>query len=88
MLCTTEKLLNSSVKQALGVSPNTLLFGDAIPTQQSLMAEIDQMPSVTAPRTIRDYMNKLMDQRSRLIVAAVKLLQQINADNLNKRYST
>ena len=48
MLCMTENLLNSSVKQALGVSPSTLLFGDAIPTQQSLMAEIDQMPSATA----------------------------------------
>ena len=27
MLCMTEKLLNSPVKQALGVSSNTLLFG-------------------------------------------------------------
>ena len=36
----TEKLLNNSVKHALGVSPNTLLFGDAIPTEQSLMPEI------------------------------------------------
>ena len=30
MLCMTEKLLNSSVKQPLGASPNTLLFGNAI----------------------------------------------------------
>ena len=44
-LCMTEKLLNSSVKHALGVSPNTLIFGDAIPTEQSLMVEIDQIPT-------------------------------------------
>jgi len=29
MLCMTEKLLNSSVKQPLGASPNALLFGNA-----------------------------------------------------------
>ena len=35
MLCMTEKLLNNSDKQALGVSPNTLLLGEAIPMEQS-----------------------------------------------------
>ena len=88
MLCMTEKLLNSSVKHALGVSPNTLLFGDAIPTEQSLMAEIDRIPTATPPRTIRDYVDKLMDRQSRLIVAAQKSQQKVNADNLEKRYST
>ena len=56
----TEKLLNRSVKQALGVSPNTLLFGDVIPTEQSLMVEIDHIPSATAPWTIRDHVDKLI----------------------------
>jgi hypothetical protein len=84
----TEKLLNNSVKHALGVSPNTLLFGDAIPTEQSLMAEIDRIPTATPPRTIRDYVDKLMDRQSRLIVAAQKSQQKVNADNLEKRYST
>jgi hypothetical protein len=93
MLCMTEKFLSSSVKQALGVSvgiasPNTLLLGDAIPTEQSLIAGIDQIPSATAPWTIRDHVDKSMDRQSRWIVAAVKSQQQLNADNLNKRYST
>ena len=88
MLCMTEKLLNSTVKHALGVSPNTLLFGDAIPTEQSLLAEIDQIPTATPPRTIRDYVDKLMDRLSRLIVAVQKSQQKVNADNLEKRYST
>jgi hypothetical protein len=52
------------------------------------MAEIDQIPTSTTPWTVRDYVDKLMYQQSRLIVAAVKYRQQINADNLNKRYST
>ena len=52
------------------------------------MAEIDQIPSDTAPRTIRDHVDKLMDRKSSLILAAVKSQQLINnADNLNKRYS-
>ena len=84
----TEKRLNSSIKQTLGVSPYTLLFGDAILTEQSLIAEIDRIPTATFPRTIRDHVHKLMDRQSCLIVAAVKSQQQINADNLQKRYST
>jgi len=53
---------------ALGVSTNTLLFGDAIPPEQSLMAKIDQIPSATN----RDNVDKLMDWRSSLIVVTVK----------------
>ena len=52
------------------------------------MAEMDQIPSATAPRTIRDHADKLMDRKSRLTVAAVKSQQQLNADSFNKRYST
>jgi transposase InsO family protein len=35
LLCMTEKLLNSSVKQPLGASPNTLLL--AMPSQRNLV---------------------------------------------------
>ena len=59
MLCVTEKLLNSSIKQPLVVSPNTILYGDAIPTEHTLLAEIVRTPSSTAPRTIRDYVDTL-----------------------------
>ena len=41
------KLLNSSVKQPLGASPNALLFGNATVQEPGMMAEIDQMPSDT-----------------------------------------
>ena len=47
MLCMTEKLLNSSVKQPLGASPNALLFGNATVQEPGMMAEMDQMPSDT-----------------------------------------
>ena len=42
MLCMTEKLLNSSVKQPLGASPNALLFGNATVQEPGMMAEMDQ----------------------------------------------
>jgi len=56
------------------------------------MAEIDRISTATPPRTIgggavRDYVDKLMDRQSRLIVAAVKSQQQINADNLQNYVS-
>jgi len=65
----TEKLLSSSVKHALGVSPNTLLIGDAIPTEQSLLVAIDQIPTATPSQTIQDYVDKLMDRQSRLLMS-------------------
>ena len=67
MLCMTEKLLNSSIKQLLGVSPNTILYGDAIPMEHTLLAEIDTIQSTTAPRTIRDYVDTLMARQGRII---------------------
>ena len=76
MLYMTEKLLNSSVKRTLGVSPNPLFFGDAIPTEQSLLAEIDRIPTATPPRMIQDYVDKLMDQQSRLIVIEISVTDQ------------
>jgi transposase InsO family protein len=36
LLCMTKRVLNTSVKQPLGVSPNTLLFGHAFSTDPSL----------------------------------------------------
>ena len=33
-------------------------WGDDVPTEQSLMAEIDRIPTSTSPRTIRDYVDK------------------------------
>ena len=76
MLCMTEKLLKSSIKQPLGVSPNTILYGDAIPTEHTLLAEIDTIPSITAPRTIRDYVNTLMARQGRIISAAISSQQK------------
>ena len=46
LLCTTERVLNNFVKQPLGVSPNTLLFGNAFSTDRSLLTQIDQDVSV------------------------------------------
>ena len=74
-------MTENSVKHALGVSPNAF-FGDAIPTEQSLLAEIDRILTATPPQTIRDYVDKLMDRQSRLIVAAQKSQQKVNTDNL------
>jgi hypothetical protein len=64
-------LLNSSVKQPLGASPNTLLFGNALPTEPGVIVDdFEQLPSSSGPRTIRDYVDKLLDRQSRLLNAA------------------
>ena len=62
------------------MTPNTLLFDDSIPNEQSLMAVIDRIPSATSPRTILHYVDKLKDRKSHLITAVVNAQQQIKAD--------
>ena len=84
MLCMIEKLLNSSIKQPLGVSPDTILYGAAIPTEHTLIVEIDNTPSSTTPRTIRDYVNTLMARQGRIIKAAISSPQK---KNLQRRYA-
>ena len=41
MLCMTEKLLNSSIKQPLRASPNSLLLGNATIQELGVMEEMD-----------------------------------------------
>ena len=87
MLWSTEKLLNSSIKQPPGVSPITILYGNAIPTKNTLLAEIDNTPSSTTPRTIRDDVDTLMERQGRIIKAAISSQQKEISMNLQRRYS-
>ena len=87
MLCMIEKLLNSSIKQPLGVSPNTILFGDSIPTEHTLLAEIDNPPPSNTSRSIRDYVDTLMARQGRIIEAAILSQQKDNSMNLQRRYA-
>jgi hypothetical protein len=86
-LCMTERILNSSIKQPLGVSPNTLLFGAAFPTDSTLLGDIDRPPDEQKTRSIRDYVDELVDRQSRLIEAAIQSQVAVNEDNLRKRYA-
>ena len=87
MLCMIEKVLNSSIKQPLGVSPNTILFGAAIPTEHTLLAEIDNPPPSNTPRSIRDYVDTLMARQGRIIEAAILSQKKENSLNLQRRYA-
>jgi len=79
----TDKLLISSTKQPLGVSPNTILYGDDTPTELTLLAEIDNTPSSTTSRTIRDYVDAMMARQGRIIRVAISSQQS----NLQRRYA-
>ena len=54
------KMLNSSVKQPLGASPNALLFSNATVQEPGMMAVMDQMLSDTEQISIRDYIDTFM----------------------------
>ena len=55
VLCTTERVLNNSVKQPLGASPNTLLLGKSFSVDRILLTQTD-----VKPRTTQDFVDTLM----------------------------
>ena len=87
LLAMTEKILNSSVKGPLGVSPNTLLFGAAFPPDNALIAHMDREIRDEKPRSIRDYVDTLITRQSQLIEAAIKSQMELHTANLKKRYA-
>jgi len=72
----TEKLLNSSVKQPLGVSTNTPLFGNAFRDDISLLVQIDRDFSNKHTQSIRDYVDTLVEQQSKLLLEAAAASQR------------
>jgi hypothetical protein len=84
----TERIMNSSIKQPLGVSPNTLLFGTAFSQDKTLLSEIDQQVTDSKPHFIRDYVDTLIDRQSKIIEAAIQSQVATNEENLRKRYSS
>ena len=64
LLCTTERVLNNFVKQPLGVSPNTLLFGNAFSTDRSLLTQIDQDVSGVKQRSTQDFFDSLIARQA------------------------
>ena len=80
MLCMTQWLLNSSVKQPLGYSPNALLFDNATTQELGMMVEMDQKPRDTVKTSVRDYIDKFMAKQGKLLNAA----RRETNDNLRK----
>jgi len=83
----TEKLLNSSVKQSLDASPNTLLFGNAIIHEPSIVEELDQTHNNATPVSIRSYVDAFMLRQEKLLNAAMRSQEKMNVRNLQKRYA-
>ena len=64
------------------------LHGDAIPTEHTLLADIDNTPSSKAPRTIWNNVDTLMARQRRCIIrAAISSQQKENSDNLQRWYA-
>jgi hypothetical protein len=57
---------NSSIKQPLGASPNTLHFGTALISEKGIIQELDKMPMLGHPqRSIREYIDKSMSTQGK-----------------------
>jgi len=60
MLCITEKLQKSSVKQPLGASTNSFLFVNAVLHAPSIVKELYQALKNAIPVSIRAYVDEFM----------------------------
>ena len=79
ILCMTEKLLNSSIKQPLRVSRNTILFADAISTEHTFQAEINSPTIFNWPAEDRQRLIDILMARYHYLRAPLlrrRLLQQ------------
>ena len=70
-----------------GRFPNALIFGNAFHMDTSLLGIIDQDISDSTPRSVRDYVDTLIERQSRLIDAAIQSQNETNDANLSRRYS-
>ena len=86
----TERVLNTSVKQPLDVSPSTLLFGNAFSTDPSLPTQLDHVDSDVQPRSIRDYVDTLIERQQKIMEmdAAIQSQTSVNTSNLRIWYQT
>ena len=82
VLCTTERVLNNSVKQPLGSSPNTLLNGDAFSVDRTLLTQIDQDVADLKARLTQDFVDTLIARQARIIDATIHSQTAINEANL------
>jgi transposase InsO family protein len=82
----TQRLFNSTVKQALGVSPNNLVLG--ISHNESDDWFTDYIPETNSdiPKPMQVVLDKIYSRRFRLLETALKHQEQINRDNIRKRY--
>jgi hypothetical protein len=83
----TERVLKTSVKQLLGVSSNTLLFGNAFSTDPSLLTQLDDVADAQ-PRSIRNFVDSLIERQAKIIEAAIQSQTVVYTANLRKRYQT
>ena len=74
MLSMTDKLLNSSIIQPLGVSPKIIRIDiwEYFSHIYTSLLGIDQDTSSTTRRSVRDYVDGLIECQGRLIDAAIQ----------------
>jgi predicted metal-dependent HD superfamily phosphohydrolase len=67
-----ERLFNSAIKDPLGVSPNTIIYGNIIDTDTGFIHHIhDDQPNIK-PTSMQQYIDKLLQQQQKIINASLQ----------------
>jgi len=82
---TERMLLNISVKQPLGVSPNTPLFGNAFSTEPTSPTQSDRGIFDVQTRSTKDFVDTSITREAKIIDTAIHSQTAINEANLRNR---
>ena len=77
-----QRILNADVKEALGVSPSQILFGNSIQLDRGIL--LPNMPNQSF--TLSDWMNKMLQAQSEILHIARKTLEARDDFHMSKHH--
>jgi hypothetical protein len=77
---------NTAIKAPLGVSPNSIIFGNSIDTNRSLLYDMSATAEMKPLTAFRQYVDQLITRQFNLIQIAAAHQTEYNEDQLTARY--
>jgi transposase InsO family protein len=81
-----ERLFNSTIKEPIGVSPNSIIYGNIIDTNTGFIHDIESSNAPIQPISMQSYLDKLIHQQLKLISAAQQSQQAYYLKHNSKQH--
>ena len=81
-----QRILNSTVKESIGVSPAQLIFGNAINLDRGICVQGQKVDEENLSQpTVRQYMDKLLSSQALVLQVAQQVQNELNEKHLTER---